>query len=145
MNTAKRFLIHGGLLFGLLACGGQGGEPAAPNENPVFVQANTPFQLRPGTTVSVGDSGLLIAFRGVGSDSRCPTDVVCVWAGDAVARIQVTVGRMAWTSHDLHTTLEPREIQFREWTIRLVSLEPARQSNREIPAGQYLLTLEVTR
>jgi hypothetical protein len=141
MNTVLRFLIPAVLLTGLVACGQNG--PADLTEEPAFVQAGEPFQLRPGGTARLGD--LLIGFRGISSDSRCPEDVVCVWAGDAVARIQVTVGRMAWTPYDLHTTLQPHEIEFREWKIRLVGVEPATHSERQIRPDQYIITLEVTR
>jgi hypothetical protein len=87
---------------------------------------------------------LLVGFRGVSSDSRCPTDVQCVWAGDATARIQATVGRMAWTGFDLHSTLEPKAATFRSWEIRLVKVEPSPRSTEGIPPGAYVVTLEVT-
>jgi hypothetical protein len=143
MNTVKRFLIHSSLFLGLLACGQNSGP--ADVDDPVFVQAGTPFQLRPGGSARVGDSGLVIGFRGITGESRCPMDVVCVWQGDATARIQATVGRMAWTGYDLHTGLQPQSIKFQDWTIKLVSVEPYPRSDRQIRPEEYVLTLEVTR
>lgn len=101
------------------------------------------FELRPGQTARVGSGGLLVGFRGVAQDSRCPVDVQCVWSGDATLRIQATVGRMAWTSFDLHTNVQPQSARFRENTITVVGLRPAPRSNQEIPSGSYVVTLRV--
>lgn len=139
--------IPGVLVFAaaaLAACGGSqqsdlATEPAATVE----ARAGETFRMRPGTIARVGTDGLLIAFRAISEDSRCPTDVTCVWAGDAVARIQAAVGRTDWTSYDLHTTLEPQSIEFAGHVITLVSVEPARRANESVDASRYVITLRV--
>lgn len=40
-----------------------------------------PFGLRIGGEAMLGDTGLVVRFDRVTGDSRCPADVVCVWAG----------------------------------------------------------------
>jgi len=40
-----------------------------------------PFGLRIGGEAIIGNAGLLVRFDRVTADSRCPADVMCVWAG----------------------------------------------------------------
>ena len=47
------------------------------------------FTLEVGQSALVDDSGLRVTLLGVADDSRCPTDVQCVWEGDA--RVAVAV------------------------------------------------------
>src|SRR5262245_9512859 len=114
MRMATRYLISLAATA-LVSC--SNGGPSGPNDpasgSIVDASVGQEFQLEAGSTASL-PGGLLVGFRGVTSDSRCPTDVVCVWAGDASARIQATVGRMAWTAFDLHTTLNPKSADFRD-------------------------------
>ena len=114
-----------------------------PESAVVVSEVGQTFDLRPGQTARVGGNALLIGFRGVAQDSRCPTDVTCVWAGDAELRIQATVGRMAWSSFTLHTNLQPQSARFRENTITVLGLRPAPRSTDRIPSGSYVVTLRV--
>jgi hypothetical protein len=109
----------------------------------VTSQVGQTFQLKAGQTARVGSEGLLVGFRGVASDSRCAVDVQCVWAGDAEARVPVTVGRADWTSLSLHTTLEPKTATFRNYKITLVELKPAPRSTQRIDSNDYVATLRV--
>jgi len=43
-----------------------------------------------GETISIGESGIEITFVEVVEESRCPEDVVCVTAGRAIIRLDVT-------------------------------------------------------
>jgi len=109
----------------------------------VTSQVGQTFQLKPGQTARVGSEGLLVGFRGVASDSRCPTDVQCVWAGDAEARVPVTVGNADWTTLVLHTTLDPHSATFRTYKITLVELKPSPRSTQKIGSNDYVATLRV--
>jgi hypothetical protein len=147
----KRWITYGAATLVLAACGQEATDPfesvpdAADIANAVSFEAGKPFRIRAGTIARVGDDGLLIGFRGVSEDSRCPVDVVCVWEGDASARIMATVGRAEWTGFDLHTRLDPREARFNDWKIRLIGVEPYPRSDRRIDPGDYVATLEVSR
>jgi hypothetical protein len=100
------------------------------------------FQLRPGQTARIGD-GLVVGFRGVTNDSRCATDVVCVWAGDATLRIPVSLDRATWQPLDLHTTIDPRSANVGSYTVTVVELTPAPKSDSRIPSDRYTVTLRV--
>jgi hypothetical protein len=109
----------------------------------VVTEIGQTFDLRVGQTARVGSGQLLVGFRGVAADSRCPVNVQCVWAGDAELRIQVTVGRMAWTDLTVHTGVEPRSARFREHTITAVGLKPETRAGSAIPKESYVVTLKV--
>jgi hypothetical protein len=127
------------------ACASEPAEPSVgPNETIVDADLTRPFQLRAGEIAKL-DDGLLIAFRRVSNDSRCPMDAVCVWTGDATVHLDVTVGRMAWNAAEVHTHVSPKAASFRDYEIRLVELAPYPQASQPIPAGEYIAKLEVTR
>src|SRR5687768_17789148 len=44
------------------------------------------FDLKPGRTARVDGTAITVSFVGVPEDSRCPTDVQCVWAGNGAVR-----------------------------------------------------------
>ncbi|MDP3062845.1 MAG: hypothetical protein Q8O40_06510 [Chloroflexota bacterium] len=48
------------------------------------------FDLKAFEVVRIPGIGLVISFNGVEQDSRCAKDVVCVWAGQAIVRLDVT-------------------------------------------------------
>src|SRR5688572_19140814 len=82
------------------------------------------FRLKVGEVASVSDAALLVAFHGVESDSRCPSNVTCVWAGDAGLTIGTTAPGGKWTWSVLHTTLEPKARRTGSFTVEVVGLEP---------------------
>jgi hypothetical protein len=61
---------------------------ANPNEIPV--SANTNFLLPVGKTALLKGQDLSFKFDSVTTDSRCPTGVICVWAGEARCKMLVT-------------------------------------------------------
>jgi hypothetical protein len=128
----------------LVACGGSS-ESDSLTDPAATLEAGTgeSFRMRTGTIARVGTDDLFIAFRGVRDDSRCPIDVVCVWAGDATVRIQAAVGRSGWTSFELHTGLDPQSVRFGNRTITLVAVEPARRADVPVDPDQYVITLRV--
>jgi hypothetical protein len=97
-----------------------------------------------GKTVTV--DRLLLTFADVPQDSRCPTRVVCVWAGDATVSAGVTltctrstpacaVPEMLLT---LHTNLEPRAGTYSGMEIRLVALTPVPEVSGPIRKAAYV-------
>lgn len=123
------------------ACSSNQSEPTDASPSVITVQVGQTFELKPGQTAQLGQ--LQIAFRGVSQDSRCPSDVQCVWAGDATVRINAAYARMAWQPFDLHTGVEPRSARYRDNTITVVELKPGTHSGRQIAASDYVLTLRV--
>lgn len=71
------------LALGLTALVGCGTNPIAPN-------VGEEFELSIGQSATVNGRGIRIALQDVPEDSRCPSDVVCIQAGNATLAITVT-------------------------------------------------------
>ena len=105
------------------------------------------FKLRAGQQVSVKGTRLRIRFVKVENDSRCPTGVACVWAGNAAVRLWVSTGQGGNTL-TLNTNKSPSladEAQYRGYKLKLVELSPYPRSGRKIVAGSYRATLLVSK
>lgn len=61
-----------------------------------------PFAMVPGDSVALAERGTL-RYVGVKSDSRCPPDRQCVWAGDAEVTFEWTASGANVQSFELHT------------------------------------------
>lgn len=97
----------------------------------------TEFELSIAESLGIPGSPGMVTFEAVPEDSRCPVDVVCVWAGDATVRISITGGVSSDTTIDLHTTLEPDSIEMGGATLELVQLHPNPTAMSPIADSQY--------
>jgi hypothetical protein len=144
-----RFVRLGLLCATLAACQGSppttaGDTNVAPSTSSARAELGQPFDLKVGESVAVGDAGLKITFSKVAADSRCPIDVVCVWAGDAEVALRAEAsGRSGAVS--VHTLLEPRVGSFGSYKIELVQLTPTRRASQQVPAKDYVARLVVNK
>jgi len=106
-------------------------------------EAADSITIRVGRTILVGD--VRIRFEAVESDSRCPMDVVCVWAGDAVANLVVekTSTESPAVSLRLHTYLEPRNGVAYGVRIELLTLQPYPRASTPTKADDYVASIRV--
>ena len=146
MTTMKQMLMA---LAALALLGGTGcgmESPTAPPP-PKTVALGEDFELAPGQTGIVGESGLSVVFERVGNDSRCAVDVTCVWEGDAAVALKATAGGQAAGSLDLHTSTQmgSRVGRYLEFTVTLESVAPAPHSKDRIKASAYRVVLRITR
>lgn len=116
-----------------------------PSAGPWGGRADTTLALRIGQEVGAPDSVMGVSFLGVRSDSRCPTDVVCVWQGDAEVEIGVRFGMGPTVPYVLHTGVAPRSVDVGTYRITLVDLRPAPVSTTTIPPESYVAELKVER
>lgn len=111
------------------------------------VRLNKEFTLKPGQRVTLKGTSLSFKFVAVESDSRCPSDVTCVWAGNAAVQVQVGTGKRSKTL-TLNTGRGGAlvsEIEYKGYRVKLVSLSPYPRSDRKIAAEDYAATLLVTK
>jgi hypothetical protein len=107
------------------------------------------FNIKVGRVVTLDGGGLRIRLARVASDSRCPVDVNCVWAGNA--EVLVEVGGRDWKKRrtlGLNTNASPErpgEVRYGRYTLKLVGLTPQPRSTVKIAAGRYTATLLVSR
>ncbi len=119
------------LLGGCGALAACGGGPSQPSD----VAAGQEFTLAPGAA-AVAD-GLRVSFERVVSDSRCPTDAVCVWAGEVIVELKVDGGSRQLRPGESATTAGHR--------VSLVRVEPYPSSAAAISRENYRATLVVDR
>ena len=104
------------------------------------------FELRVGQSVSLYKRRLWIRFVAVADDSRCPSDVTCVWAGNARVQLQVSNGRTSKTLTLNSNTAAPppSDGSFKGYTLKLISLNPYPRSTVRIARDRYVVKLMVS-
>jgi hypothetical protein len=122
-----------------------GGCAAGPSE-PKRAALGESFTLKAGESAQIEAEALQIGFEDVPTDSRCPTDVQCVWEGDATVRVTAQKASRAGERLELHTSAsEQTSVLYEGYGIRLLQLAPYPVSGRTIEQADYEVTLEVTR
>ncbi len=91
----------------------------------------TDFSMRPGDRVALPDRSEL-RYVDVVTDSRCPPEVRCVWAGDAEVAFTRTVAGAAPQSFSLHTGRGARSQDFDGRRLTLVSLARGKGPQAEL-------------
>ncbi|MCR4403843.1 MAG: hypothetical protein NUW06_00860 [Candidatus Acetothermia bacterium] len=109
---------------------------------PVRAELGEPFTLRVGQTAAV--EGLRVTFLRVLQDSRCPVDVVCIWAGNARVELELAASSHGRTTVELNSSLAPREATFGSYLVRYVDLRPYPRSTERPDPPAYRLTLVVS-
>ena len=103
------------------------------------------FRIRNGKLVITRGEKLRIRFKSVLSDSRCPTGAQCGWAGNAEVAIEIAGNNNKQIVTRLNTQLEPKEVNYTGFKIKLVALNPYPKINEPIAKKDYEATLIVTR
>lgn len=109
-------------------------------------EAADSVRIRVGETIIV--DGIRVRFAAVESDSRCPIDVTCVWAGDAVAKLSADQNCDCGTPAvelRLHTTLEPKSATAYGFRVELLQLKPYPNSTTTIRSDAYSAWLRIVR
>jgi hypothetical protein len=130
------------LLLPFLACNSS--SPTEPS--PPIEPLNESYSLRYGNSAQV-TRDLRVTFAEVLEDSRCPSTVQCVWAGNGKIRLDLVTGR-GTSSVVLNTTGSaemPREASAFGYTFTLVELQPYPQTTDAIPPNQYTAVVRVKR
>jgi hypothetical protein len=141
--SSTRALISTGALISACAFGAIVG--CATMEPTIPAEPGVAFELPVGKTAAVNGSGARITFKQVKEDSRCPTDVTCIWAGDA--RIELTISRSGSGDDTKILSLSPANSEGRsgDLQIRFVGLTPVpRQADGNAPRA-YVAQLVVNR
>ena len=100
-----------------------------PSDNAAPAQAQPPSAIDDTLSIPLGkqavthDGGLRLTFVRLEADSRCPTNVVCVWQGDAAVRLSGSSAAGAIEAA-IHTALEPRTFNVNGYTIYLLDVLP---------------------
>jgi len=129
-----------------------GPRPAAPlvpaaSAAPASAQpdADTLASLHIGGSVTPPTSTTVVTFTEVSDDSRCPTNVACVWAGDAAVTLRVQPVKGAAEVVTLHTGLaNAQSATAAGLRLRLERLEPRPTFGKGIDRNAYVATIAIT-
>ena len=116
----------------------------APTAPPQSAPGSDLLTLAPGQTSPVPSERLRLKFDEVLSDSRCPSDVTCIQAGEAVVAVTAIAADGTRQRYELHTS-GATSVVHGALTISLEGLEPRPVSSRPIRPADYRLTLRVHR
>lgn len=106
--------------------------------SPDEYQLGEEFELKFGEQASLENGKLLITFKEVLEDSRCPEGVTCVWAGNA--QIVLILNDIEAT---LNTYLEQQQRNVTGYHIKLKSLIPYPVYEEVIEKETYVASLVV--
>lgn len=132
------------LALGLLGCSGS----TAPEvDEPLQSILNAPQELTLawGDEKPVGGSVLKVSFAQVLEDSRCPIDVVCVWAGNAVVELGIRMGMGPTFPLQINSTLEPRFADWNGVRVSLLDVLPQPRANDPPRKEAYTVRVRVER
>lgn len=103
------------------------------------------FTIKVGEQVVIKEAGLKISFSAVVEDSRCPTGVNCIWAGNGKINIKVSKTGKKAAAVQLNTGAEPQHLSYGEYDIKLVGLNPYPKQDAPVKRGDYVATLIVSK
>lgn len=105
------------------------------------------FQLKPNQTASE-QNNIDVKFLNVTDDSRCPSDVTCIWQGKSTITVNVVkssqnIGNFSLTSGlgDNNATVQILDGYF----LHLTKIEPYPKSGTTISLSDYVATFELSK
>ncbi len=104
---------------------------------------DAPFELKSQQYVEIPAENLTITFLKVVEDSRCPSDVTCVWAGkaDLIFDILKNQSKEITLSTYTNNTLNV----FDKYKIQLIDVKPYPTSTKTIKPEDYVAILKITK
>lgn len=132
-----RFIGFSAIILAVSSCGEAGG---------LQVQLNEEFVLAIGQIATIARENLVIEFKEVTEDSRCPKGATCVWSGEATCEVEIkragSSSRLALTEPGLSNGYTRQRYREYEFTFRI---NPYPEVGKTIPANSYRLHLIVTK
>ena len=112
---------------------------------PVTAALGEPFTLAPGETARIGYERTRVTFEAVVSDSRCPTDVQCIRAGEAVVRVGAAGQEHAAETVELQTTPGRDQAPVAGLSLTLTRVLPEPNTKVQIKAADYRATFTLAK
>ncbi len=117
------------------------------SENQAMPRVGKEFSIKVGQQLKLEGTDLQVKFSGVPQDSRCPSNVNCVWAGNAEVVLEWIVDKCP-TTVTLNTHASSgtaNESKVGGYRVKLIKLEPYPHSEKKISPSDYTATLFVTK
>lgn len=143
-------MLHTGFILSLGIC--TLASCVSQKNNATDGQDSLRIELAEGQQELLKEYPMLIKFTGIVEDNRCPKGVNCIWAGVAVARIEITEKTANTISLNLATTeMEKRGYQksatSNGYTFLLHDVSPYPTAEQRAPSlkGTYKITITIHR
>lgn len=117
------------------------------NENQAMARVGKEVLIKVGQQLKFEGTDLQVKFTGVPQDSRCPSNVNCVWAGNAEVVLEWVADKCPTSiTLNTHGTGETgNESKVGGYRVKLIKLEPYPHSEKKISPSDYTATLLVTK
>jgi hypothetical protein len=137
-------LIAASIITAFMACQKEGTiatsvPPNTTNNNGTTVTTTDTLTIKMSETVSAGSFSIKLDSI---QDSRCPTSVVCVWAGVAEAKLIVKEGNNSQIVR-LQTATKLDTATVFNRSLRLLKVSPYPITAQQIPQSDYVIQLLV--
>jgi hypothetical protein len=96
-----------------------------------------------GESRTIEGTALGIAFTHVNEDSRCPTDVTCVWQGNAEVALSIGLAPNPSSPLLLNTGVDPQTARWAGVGVTLLSLSPDPLAEEPIDPEDYVVTVRL--
>lgn len=103
------------------------------------------FSVAAGQVVTIEGEQLVIKFKTILEDSRCPINAVCVWVGNGKVELEILDIDGQNKTVILNTEDEPKEIALKGHKLKLLSLNPPRIDGVSLSSKDYAVVLRVER
>jgi tetratricopeptide (TPR) repeat protein len=121
--------------------------PAPPSGSTLEAQLDQPFKLKLGQTAHLAEARLSLTFNDVLEDSRCPSQVNCAWAGQAIIALAAEQEGSAPGEFELNDNppLKQDRLFYGGYLIQFVALDPyPEHPDKPILPEEYEVTLLVS-
>jgi len=108
-------------------------------------QTNQKVTVQVNQQKTLSKSKITIKFVSLVDDSRCPTDVQCIQAGNGEIKIELRKVGSATKTVNLNTNTQPQSVSFSGYTIKLIDLNPNPASNIRINRNGYTATFVINK
>jgi hypothetical protein len=110
----------------------------------ITVSPETDFTLRVKEWAQLDGTPLSVQVDTISEDSRCPSDVQCVWAGNARVQLRMRTATAGDAVMPVNTMLDPRSASYGGRTVTLVGVEPQPRQGQPIRQEDYRVRLRFT-
>lgn len=106
------------------------------------------FKLKINQTTALKSDNIKVTLLKVTDDSRCPSDVVCIWAGQVSVLVNVTknnvnLGDVTLTLGAGNPELAVKNVG--DYIVEVIEVNPYPISTHRILPSEYIVTLKVSK
>ena len=120
---------------------------AEEKENLISAKLGEQFQLKVNQIAILKSDNIEIKFLNVTNDSRCPSDVTCVWEGEVKISVNVVKDKNPLGNFTLTSRLGEKDMTTQTvggYSIQVIDVNPYPVSTKQIPLSDYVVTLVVS-